>query len=580
MNRKQRRAAAKTPPPGHRRPDAGPEQIFADAVRLQHLGDTDKAATLLRRLIALQPTHAPAYNNLGSLLREQGKLNEASACFAQLLSLAPQQFEQFPNVFETFVTVLPPIIEAMSRADAAWPNRLTEQQLLGGAGLSAICDDPMFLCILLSVPVRNVRLEHLLTSLRWSLLRAANDASASVAPSMLAFCCALAKQCFINEYVFATTPDEDAQVERLKAALAEAVTSDAKIAPIWPAAIAMYQPLHTLPFASAILDRTWSSPVDDVITQQLREPQAERQLRTTIPQLTTIDDDTSRRVRQQYEENPYPRWVNYPSNIKPVALDQHLRDRFPTTPFKLTGKTAQLDILVPGCGTGWQVIGIAQEYEGARVLAVDLSLSSLCYAKRKTPPSLSGRIEYAQGDILKLGAIERSFDMIDVTGVLHHMSDPFEGWRALLKILRPGGIMHVALYSEIARRDVVAARALIAERGYTSAAADIRRCRQDLLNTPLAGLARFSDFYSLSECRDLLFHVQEIRMTLPGIKSFLDREALKFIGFDFQDAMAQQFRALFAEAGWSLTNLDHWHEIETKFPDTFANMYQFWVQKD
>ena len=66
------------------------------------------------------------------------------------------------------------------------------------------------------------------------------------------------------------------------------------------------------------------------------------------------------------------------------------------------------------------------------------------------------------------------------------MRDPFEGWRILLSLLRPGGIMHLGFYSEVARRDVVAARAFIAERGYAPTPADIRRCRQDLLKTPLA----------------------------------------------------------------------------------------------
>ena len=41
--------------------------------------------------------------------------------------------------------------------------------------------------------------------------------------------------------------------------------------------------------------------------------------------------------------------------------------------------------------------------------------------------------------------------------------------------------MMVGLYSEIARAPIVAARAFIAERGYGSAADDIRRCRQDIL---------------------------------------------------------------------------------------------------
>ncbi len=159
------------------------------------------------------------------------------------------------------------------------------------------------------------------------------------------------------------------------------------------------------------------------------------------------------------------------------------------------------------------------------------------------------------------------------------MADPMQGWRILLSLLRPRGLMHLGFYSELGRRDVVAARALIAERGYGSTPAEIRRCRQDLLETPQRSVARFSDFFSTSECRDMLFHVQEGRLTIPVIKSFLAEHGLRFLGFEFDAAILQKCRALFANAGWSMSDLDRWHEVETEYPDTFSGMYQFWVQK-
>jgi 2-polyprenyl-3-methyl-5-hydroxy-6-metoxy-1,4-benzoquinol methylase len=340
----------------------------------------------------------------------------------------------------------------------------------------------------------------------------------------------------------------------------------------------MYQPLYSLPDARALLDRIWPPAVDEVVTLQLREPLQELQLRASIPQLTPIDDEVSQRVRQQYEENPYPRWVQAPAGIKPAPLDVTLRSKFPTAAFTPLGKTEAVDILVAGCGTS---LGsrVAEACQGARVLAVDLSLSSLCYAKRKTSASHMDSIEYAQGDILKLGAIGRTFDYIDCQGVLHHMRDPFEGWRILLSLLRPGGIMHLGFYSEIARQDVAAARAYIAQHGYVPTPADIRRVRHDLFKTPIASVSRFNDFFSMSECRDLLFHVQEKCLTIPAIKAFIDEQGLKFIGFDLKDDMAKAFRAMFADAGWSMSDLAKWDIVERKNPNTFASMYIFWVQK-
>jgi SAM-dependent methyltransferase len=216
---------------------------------------------------------------------------------------------------------------------------------------------------------------------------------------------------------------------------------------------------------------------------------------------------------------------------------------------------------------------------GAQALAIDLSLSSLSYAKRKTPASLAGRIDYAQADILNLASIGRTFDVIDASGVLHHMADPIEGWRILLTLLRSGGLMHLAFYSAAGRGDVAAARAFIAENKFGSTPAEIRRCRQELLKTALVSVTRFSDFFTTSECRDLLFHVHEARVTIPIIKSFVGEHGLKFIGFEFDLPVLQRYRNEFAAAGWSLTDLDRWQAFEAKYPDTFSGMYQFWVQK-
>jgi hypothetical protein len=169
--------------------------------------------------------------------------------------------------------------------------------------------------------------------------------------------------------------------------------------------------------------------------------------------------------------------------------------------------------------------------------------------------------------------------LIDASGVLHHLTDPIAGWRALLPLLRPGGFMHVGLYSELARREIVAARAFILEQGYRPTADDIRRCRQELLNSPLKGVAKFGDFFGTSECRDLLFHVQERRLTIPDIKSFIVENQLTFIGFEFAPAIMQHYRDIFGGDRFT-RDLDRWHAFETERPDTFARMYQFWVQKN
>jgi SAM-dependent methyltransferase len=225
---------------------------------------------------------------------------------------------------------------------------------------------------------------------------------------------------------------------------------------------------------------------------------------------------------------------------------------------------------------------MATSYSGARVLAVDLSLASLCYAKYRTGALGLTNIEFGQADILKLATLGRDFDVIACTGVLHHLADPLEGWRVLLSILRPNGIMHIALYSELARADVVAARDFIASGGYQANRDDIRRYRQDILafndGAPERAIAGRGDFYTLSNCRDLLFHVQEHRFTLPQIRDFLHDNGLEFLGFEHDADVLLRYRGQFPDDP-ACSNLDHWHAYERQNPHTFRGMYQFVVQK-
>ena len=331
-----------------------------------------------------------------------------------------------------------------------------------------------------------------------------------------------------------------------------------------------------------MLERRWPNAVNDLLTQQVRAPLEERRLRASVPALTVIDDAVSVQVRNQYEEDPYPQWVKAGPAPKPQSVDRYIHRTFPLAPFVELGKDGNIDVLVAGCGTGQHAIQAASRFNGAQVLAIDLSLSSLCYAQRQTRALGLNAIQYAQADITRLPSINRTFDVIESVGVLHHLADPFAGWRGLLSMLRPGGVMMLGFYSEIGRRIFAPARDFIAERGYRSTADDIRRFRQDMLDcaegTPLKNAASVRDFFSLSECRDFLFHVQEHRLTLPQIAAFLAENDLQFLGFETDPQTKRNYARQFP-ADAAMTDLAQWHRYETENPRAFLYMYIFWVQK-
>ena len=170
-------------------------------------------------------------------------------------------------------------------------------------------------------------------------------------------------------------------------------------------------------------------------------------------------------------------------------------------------------------------------------------------------------------------------------GVLHHMNDPLTGWKVLVDRLRSGGVMKVGLYSDIARQHIVKAHKHIAKKKYTTSPDDIRKFRQEVINMDLHSDSEITkvistpDFYSLSACRDLLFHAQEHRFTLPQIEVALNDLDLRFLGFELKQSWVMSFSRFYPEKD-ALTSLSLWHQFELKNPGTFSRMYQFWVQKE
>ncbi len=473
---------------------------------------------------------------------------------------------------------LKPLLQTVQNA---WPRRLSQNELFGDRGLAAMESDRLLRSVLEATPVCDIGMERLLTLARYALLEQA-AAAGDVQDAGSVFWSALARQCFINEYVFDCTGEESKRAQALCEALAAAMIANRPVPELWIFAVAAYFPLHTLDFAGQLLDMEWSESVKALLLQQVIEPREESGLRATIPSVTRIDDEVSLRVRDQYEENPYPRWVRLAPAGEARNIVSYLCRKFPAADFNREPKQGRVDILVAGCGTGQHSISAALRTQAADVLAIDLSLSSLAYARRKTLELGLGSVEYARADILELGSLQRSFDVIESSGVLHHLADPWAGWKVLLSLLRPGGFMKLGFYSEAARRDVVRIRSFIAEKNYGATAAQIRQCRQELAGLDASenfgAILSSPDFFSISACRDLLFHVQEHRMALPEIAAFLRENGLRFLGFDIDAEVIQAYRRRFP-GDRAAVDLEQWHIFESEHGDTFSNMYQFWVQK-
>ncbi|WP_425987955.1 methyltransferase domain-containing protein [Afipia sp. DC4300-2b1] len=582
---------------------------------LSDCGRDDEAIVHNRKVLEISPDFPGAHNNLAALLLLHGRFSEALTIAADglrtddtaglkstfvmaLRSLDPAVIKLDPNIIQLLVRALrepwcrprdlsaaagvillrsPAMARCVERLSHAGSARLAE--LFTRDDLALLHGDGLLEALFGTSPVTTVEIERVLTAVRRALLSEIASGAFEAFEAWLPLASALGQQGFINEYVFDVTEDETVQLDRLCDEVAGAITRNEAVAPIRLAVLASYLPLHSVPGAEQLAERSWPASVTPLIAQQIIDPRDEQAVRSGIERLTAIEDDVSEKVRAQYEENPYPRWSSISAEVQPLPVDHYIGMRFPGVPYKPLGHRA-LDVLVAGCGTGQHAIQRALQFKSADILAIDLSLSSLSYAIRKTKELGLANLRYAQADILALGT-EKTFDVVDSSGVLHHLKDPLAGWRRLAGLVRPGGLMHIGLYSVTARGDINAARAYLAQQGRDYSVAEVRRLRAEFAGRapgdPLHNITGFSDFFSMSECRDLLFHVQEHQFSIPQIADFLREIGFTFLGFE-TPARNNYFRRFPDDR--TATDLANWVAFEAENPSTFATMYQFWIQKN
>lgn len=585
-------------------------RMFAD------VGRDDEAILHNRKALELKPDYQEAHANLGGLLLLRGRMKEALAAVIRGLQLAESQSLRSTFVmlaqsiepetadgegeFTKFLTRaltepwgrprdLSGIGTAVLMRDATIARAIervsatddTQQldELFSSEELARIGQQGLASALFTTSPITAIAIERVLTAARRSLLDqviACKEGDES--HQWLSFASTVALQCFINEYVFDVSDRENDLVSTLRGRIESRLEKDKEIDPLKVALLACYVPLHSVAGADRLAAHEWPQALRQVIVQQILNRQIEQGIRSEIETLSPVRDEVSGKVREQYEENPYPRWTSVAAHVQPIPVDMYLRNRFPGAPYRNLGDVP-VSVLVAGCGTGMHAIQRARQFTRANVLAIDLSLSSLSFAIRKTRELGLSNMRYAQADILEFKS-DTQFDIVDSSGVLHHLKCPRAGWRRLADLVRPGGLMHIGLYSSIARADINAARERFAKDGQSFSHAEIRRVRRQILNLSgedrLRKVTQFSDFFSMSEFRDLLFHVQEHQFTIPELEEFIVEIGFTFVGFETPARNAYLKRFPDDPAA---VNLRNWHTFETENPATFAQMYQFWIQK-
>ena len=582
-------------------------------VIFQELEEYKKAKSCYEKVVEIDPHYINAHNSLGTIFQELGEFQNEFSCYIKAIAIDSNNVNsinnltsslrrfKFDNELNNNKTNFKKLVLLLFKKNNIDHKHIfncaksalfididnnqikktvnSDSSLLLNQTIQKLLKEELFHLILQKSLITDDFLEKLLTKLRCEILFILDKPNQHILIKYFDFIASLAEQFWFNEYVYVQSEKEIRIVNKLK----DKIENNIKINELELIILACYIPLNSSKIITNKLLNYKSKNLifNDLIDIQVKEPMEEIEIVKSIQSLDKIIDTVSIKVKEQYEENPYPRWRHL-NQITPRKFSSILNNEIKPNKIDCNNDFKNLDILIAGCGTGNHSIS-ASRYKDAKILAVDLSLKSLAYAKRKTNDLGLINIDYLQADILQLNNLNKKFDVIESAGTLHHMKNPLEGLKILLDILKPNGFLKLGLYSKSARKNIVKARKVINEKKFQNIDVDFKLLRQEIINNkedPLyKKLILSEDFYSTSGVRDLLFNVQEHLFTIKEISKILKDFNLEFLGFfSLNPFLKKEFSKVFIKNKKNIS-LDNWHKFEIDNSDIFGQMYQFWVRK-
>ena len=578
-------------------------------------GDFDKAEKNYKLALSLNSNNALIYNNLGKLYEIKEEINSALKFYKIAIKLKPDNLLYFTNLSNCLMNFFPQdfnddwlnayeillskkhllATEKLQKISQLSKNFIMLSKVFNELNLMLRSDEfniiifqkkieslseiLLFHLVIEDMINTNIVFEAFLENSRKKILLNRNNIIFS--KHILKFIESVALHCYTNDYILYETKKETTEIKKLETILKNSISSKQKVDFFNLCLFCSYRSLSKYSWKNEII-----FPYEFLRTKErfITLPLIEKNYKKQIQVIDNITDLTSRNVKDQYEENPYPKWIHFPlpDLMTKYSLSDFLKEIKIFPQRNNFSKEAKINILVAGCGTGHEAISIASLIKNCHITAIDLSASSLAYGIRKAKEFKINNIDFIQCDIMNIKNLNKKFDVITSSGVLHHMEEPFRGWKNLDKHLKTNGLMKICLYSKTARRHLKPYQEKYQNKKFQNIDHEIREFRKIIINGNTQNynnLSTFRDFFNLSELRDLIFHVKEHQFTIPKIHNILEKLNHSFCGFENIRNINNLFDKFYGTSS-DKSKLKNWEAFENSHKDSFLEMYTFWAQKN
>jgi SAM-dependent methyltransferase len=239
----------------------------------------------------------------------------------------------------------------------------------------------------------------------------------------------------------------------------------------------------------------------------------------------------AKRVEAFYEAHPYPPAVDDLEGYARKWDDRRRRAEshlfWPAQPYR-----DDRCILVAGCGTT-QAAKFAMRWPRAAVTGIDVSAASIAFAEDLKRRYGLGNLQLRQLPVERAAELERTFDLVVCTGVLHHLPDPDAGLRALRAVIAMQGALQLMVYAPYGRAGIYLIQDYCRRLGIEPTAAEVLDLIVSLRALPpdhplVPVLRKSQDLLTREGLADALLNPQDRSYSVPELLDLLAGAGLKF----------------------------------------------------
>ena len=296
------------------------ETYFKEGIVLHEQGKFGKALKYYTQALKINPDFDEVYYNMGRLLTNI-KFNKPIPNLTEIIYkiLEKEKFIRPSSLVQASSSLLkfdPNIKDVLSKISAGKLSESLQEIIVD------LLNVPLLIKLMEVSSLPDLELETAFKNIRSTILLNISKIKNNL--KILKFQIVLSLHCFTNEYLYDQTDEEVEALKELENLVEKKLTNGQQPSPTELVCLASYKSLHEYSWFNLL-----SMPIEleAIQRRQILEPEKEKQLRSTIPLLSSFKDTVSCKVQEQYEQNPYPRWTNLGLPPVPQTISAFTKDK-------------------------------------------------------------------------------------------------------------------------------------------------------------------------------------------------------------------------------------------------------------